>query len=111
MATNNGEAEAKKFYKIAKRKKVQIENRIREFDDIIRCLYEDQVCGRLTSERYDVMAGGYEQEQSELKLELKSIKARIDEMYIREICIRRCTKNSKNIPLPAPNPNRPVPLK
>lgn len=50
MATQNGEAEAKIFYKTAEREKVQIEKRIKELDNIIRCLYEDRVCGRLTPE-------------------------------------------------------------
>ena len=43
MATQNGEAEAKKFYQTAEREKVQIEKRIKELDNIIRCLYEDRV--------------------------------------------------------------------
>ncbi len=63
MAAQNGEAEAKKFYQSAKREKVQIEKRIKELDNIIRCLYEDRVTGRITPERYDTMASGYEQEQ------------------------------------------------
>ena len=41
MATRNGEAEADKFYKAAEREKIQIEKRIKELDNIIRCLYED----------------------------------------------------------------------
>lgn len=32
MATQNGEAEAKRFYKTAEREKVQIERRIKELD-------------------------------------------------------------------------------
>ena len=40
---------------------------LKELDNIIRCLYEDRVCGRILPERYDVMASGYEQEQSELR--------------------------------------------
>lgn len=60
MATRNGEAEADKFYKAAEREKIQIEKRIKELDNIIRCLYEDRVCGRLSPERYDVMASGVE---------------------------------------------------
>ena len=88
MATQNGEAEAKKFYKTAEREKAQIEKRIKELDNIIQCLYEDRVCGRLTPERYDVMSGGYEQEQAELRQELKSITERIDQMDMREMCIR-----------------------
>ncbi len=95
MATRNGEAEAKKFYRTAEREKVQIEKRIKELDNIIRCLYEDRVCGRLTPERYDVMAGGYEQEQAELKQELQSITKRIDEMDMREMCIREFVTKAK----------------
>ncbi len=62
MAAQNGEAEANRFYKTAEREKVQIESRIRELDNIIRCLYEDRVSGRITPERYDTMSNGYEQE-------------------------------------------------
>lgn len=96
MATQNGEAEAKKFYKTAEREKAQIEKRIKELDNIIRCLYEDRVCGRLTPERYDVMSGGYEQEQAELRQELKSITERIDQMDLREMCIREFMDKAKS---------------
>lgn len=95
MATQNGEAEAKKFYKTAEREKVQIEKRIKELDNI-RCLYEDRVCGRLTPERYDTMAGGYEQEQAELRQELKSITEHIDKMDMREMCIREFVDKAKS---------------
>lgn len=95
MATRNGEAEADKFYKAAEREKIQIEKRIKELDNIIRCLYEDRVCGRLSPERYDVMASGYEQEQAKLKQELQSITKRIDEMGMREMCIREFIAKAK----------------
>lgn len=35
MATQNGEAEAKRFYKTVDRKKIQIEKRIKELGNII----------------------------------------------------------------------------
>lgn len=89
MATRNGEAEAKKFYHTAKREKEQIEKRIKELDNIIRCLYEDRVCGRLTPERYDTMSGGYEQE-------LKTITKHIDQMDMREMCIREFVDKAKS---------------
>ena len=44
-ATANGEAEAERFYKTAEREKQQLEKSIKELDNIIRCLYEDRVCG------------------------------------------------------------------
>lgn len=96
MATQNGEAEAKKFYKTAEREKVQIEKRIKELDNIIRCLYEDRVTGRITPERYDVMASGYEQEQVELRQELTSITERISEMDMREKCIQEFMDKAKS---------------
>ena len=96
MATQNGEAEAKKFYKTAEREKAQIEKRIKELDNIIRCLYEDRVCGRLSPERYDVMAGGDEQERAELRQKLKSITERIDQMDLREMCIREFMNKAKS---------------
>lgn len=88
MAMENGEAEAKKFYDTAARQRAQIQTRIKDLDNIIRCLYEDRVCGRISPERYDTMASGYEQEQAELKQELESITARICEMDLREQHVR-----------------------
>ena len=96
MATQNGEAEAKKFYATTEREKVQIEKRIKELDNIIRCLYEDRVCGRLTPERYDIMANGYEQEQAELRQKLTSITERISKMDMRERCIQEFMDKAKS---------------
>lgn len=105
IATQNDEAEAKKFYKMVEREKVQIENRIRELDNIIRCLYEDRVCGRITPERYDAMAIGYKQEQSERKLELESIKAKIGDIDMRERCIQEFMDKAKEyIEMPSLTP-------
>ncbi len=96
IAIQNGETEAKKFYTTAVREKAQIEKRIKELDNIIRCLYEDRVCGRLTPERYDVMSDGYEQEQSELRQKLTSITERINEMDMREMSIREFMDKAKS---------------
>ena len=97
MATANGEAEAKKFYSMAERQKSSLENRVKEIDKVIRCLYEDRVVGRITPERYDELACGYELEQAEIKQELESISAKIAEMDMREICIREFIEKAKEI--------------
>ena len=73
MAAKNGEAEAKKFTAQAEKEKQRMESRIKELDNIIRCLYEDRVTGRITPERYDTMASSYELEQAELRQELQCI--------------------------------------
>ena len=95
MATENGEAEAKQFYATAEKEKHRIESRVKELDNIIRCLYEDRVCGRISVERYDAMAVGYENEQAELKQELASITKKINEMDMREVCIREFIEQAK----------------
>ena len=95
MATENGEAEAKQFYATAEKEKQRIESRVKELDNIIRCLYEDRVCGRISVERYDAMAVGYETEQAELKQELASITKKMNEMDMREMCIREFIEQAK----------------
>ena len=88
MAAKNGEAEAKKFTVQAKKEKQRMESRIKELDNIIRCLYEDRVTGRISPERYDTMAIGYEQEQASLREELTELTAQIEEMDMREKYVR-----------------------
>ena len=84
MATENGEAEAKKFYASAEKEKQRIDSRIKELDNIIRCLYEDRVTGRITPERYDTMAGDYVQEQASLREELQALNEQMNELDMRE---------------------------
>ena len=95
MAMTNGEEEARKFYDTATRQQNKLNARIKDLDNIIRCLYEDRVCGRITLERYDTMAGSYEQEQAELKLELESISAQISKMNLREKYVRDFMENAR----------------
>ena len=56
MAAQNGRTEARKFSKSADQECKQIEIRIAQIDNTIRCLYEDRVVGRITPERYDQLA-------------------------------------------------------
>lgn len=95
MATQNGEAEAKKFYLSAEKEKLQMENRIKELDNIIRCLYEDRVTGRITPERYDTMAGAYEQEQAELREKLMAISEQMNEIDMQEQYIQQFVSKAK----------------
>ena len=95
MATQNGEEEAEKFYRNAKIQKEQLEKRIQDLDNIIRCLYEDRVSGRITPDRYDSLANGYEQEQAEKKRELQELAERISEVDMRDKCIQEFIRNAK----------------
>ena len=95
MATENGEAEAKKFYASAEKEKKRIDSRIKELDNIIRYLYEDRVTGRITPERYDTMAGGYEQEQASLREELQALNEQMTELDMREHYVNEFISKAK----------------
>ena len=84
MAMQNGEREAQKLRKESEQKKSKLEKRNKEIDNIIRCLYEDRVSGRITPERYDSLAAGYEKEQSELKTELAELSDQLDTVSLQE---------------------------
>ena len=56
-----------RLYGASKSELKRIENRCAEIDEIIRKLYEDNVRGRITDERFDILANGYEKEKAELK--------------------------------------------
>ena len=50
---------------------------------------------RITSERYDSMANGYEQEQAEKKRELQELAERISEVDMRDQCIQQFIRDAK----------------
>jgi hypothetical protein rflaF_04587 len=95
MAPQNGEEEAEKFYRNAKTQKEQLEKRIQGLDNIIRCLYEDRVSGKITPERYDAMANGYEQEQMEKRCKLQKLEESIERMDTRDKCIQQFIRDAK----------------
>jgi len=83
MAAQNGRAEAKKFGKSAELERKQIETRIAQIDNTIRCLYEDRVVGRITPERYDSLAAGYEAEQIELREKLTALENQLTKLDLQ----------------------------
>ncbi|MBQ6119344.1 MAG: DUF4368 domain-containing protein, partial [Clostridia bacterium] len=95
LATRNGEAQAEKMKASTERQKTQLQTRIKELDNIIRCLYEDRVTGRISPERYDTMAGGYETKQAQLKTELKCATEKLEAMDLREQYVRDFMEKAK----------------
>ena len=57
----------------AKRTLEQQERRITEIDGIIKRLYEDNISGKLTDERFSKMSADYEQEQARFQLSAKEL--------------------------------------
>ena len=56
----------------------QAEKRIAELDKLFTRLYEDNVLGRLSDERFTMMSAGYEDEQAKLKATVAELTAYID---------------------------------
>lgn len=65
--------EDEKKLKAVKAEIIKARKRIEELDRIIQKLYEDNVSGRITDERYDKMAQSYETEQSALTKKLAEL--------------------------------------
>ena len=62
----------------AQTKITKAENRIKTLDDIIANLYEDNVTGKISDERFDLLAKKYETEQTALKSEILELKKALD---------------------------------
>ena len=63
--------DSKKEYELAKQ-------RVGKLDDIIRRLYEDNIEGKITDERFAKMTADYETEQRQLKTRLSELQKEID---------------------------------
>ena len=68
------ESELKKARKLVK----QYEKRVTELDKLFTRLYEDNVSGKISDERFEMMSKGYEDEQSELKVKISELSAIIE---------------------------------
>ena len=62
----------------AKKSLKQAEKRIAELDKLFTRLYEDNVLGRLSDERFKVMSAGYEDEQRQLKVTVAELTAFVE---------------------------------
>lgn len=67
QVTDNTLAEQMKQLTVVKRQLEQQTRRMGEIDTIIQRLYEDNVSGKLTDERFAKMSATYEREQRELE--------------------------------------------
>lgn len=66
--------ETVKFQSKTKAELKRLSERQEEIGRIIRKLYEDNVCGRITDERFDFLAKSYEDEGNELKTKIQELK-------------------------------------
>ncbi len=73
LAMDSSRQEQSKELSLAKRKLIQSERRISELDKLFTRLYEDNVCGKISDERFEQMSKAYETEQAELKAQLTQL--------------------------------------
>lgn len=74
MANDKANAEFQSSIKDSKRKLEANIQRYEKLDTIIKNLYEDNIDGKLTDERFKKLSEDYEKEQKELKTEIKDLK-------------------------------------
>ena len=74
---NRSLEEQKKEQARKKRELEKAEKRIAELDLLFRRLYEDNVAGKISDERFQMLSAGYETEQSEKKTAVEAMKAEL----------------------------------
>ena len=70
--------EQKKIDSINKKLLSQYENRIKDIDNLIQHIYEDNISGKITDERFTTLSLNYEKEQKELKSKVKELANKLD---------------------------------
>ena len=83
--------------KIAKNKKEleKAKNRIIEIDNLFRHIYEDNVSGKITDDRFKNLSFNYDNEQKELKIKIKQLAKDIDNTEKKETDLTQFISNVK----------------
>ena len=76
----------------SKRKLEKQRRRITELDMIIQRLYEDNVTGKLTDERFSKLSATYEAEQAELKQSVESLSAIVEAAEAQAVNVKSFLK-------------------
>lgn len=72
-------AEAKRLLAAKEQRASQAAARIEELNKLFKRVYEDNVSGKLSDSRYQILSDGYEQEQKELEQELAQLNQEISQ--------------------------------
>ena len=94
--TENKTAEQEKAQVRDKRQLEKQERRMAEIDGIIKRLYEDNVAGKLTDERFSKLSGNYEREQARLKAETGELRQTVERYRAKEDSVKQFLKLAKN---------------
>ena len=72
-------AEVKKELSAKKKLLLKSESRIKELDLLFQRIYEDNISGKISNERFEMLSETYEKEQAELKSLIENLSAEISE--------------------------------
>ena len=63
----------------------QIDIAIKDIDNLIQHIYEDNISGKITDERFTILSLNYEKEQKELKSKVKELANKLDTTKQQEL--------------------------
>ena len=86
MVMKKSQAELNRNLRDGKHELEQAQARIRRLDEIIQRLYEDNIDGKISDERFSKMTANYEAEQAELKKRMIELKALLDSEAEKSVC-------------------------
>ena len=72
-----------------KKRLAEIQKRIGELDTIFQCIYEDNIIGKLSDERFMKMSKGYEDEQHTLQTEANEIQSELQQEEKKSVDVKR----------------------
>lgn len=87
--------------KKAKKDIVALEERNANLDTLFKRLYEDNVIGRITNERFDFLSADYEREQKEIKAEIERLQELIEKGEQERYDLNQFLKNVRKYTDPA----------
>lgn len=87
--------------KKAKKDIVVLEERNANLDTLFKRLYEDNVIGRITNERFDFLSADYEREQKEIKAEIERLQELIEKGEQERYDLNQFLKNVRKYTDPA----------
>ena len=79
----------KKELALGRKQLTQSQNRVQELDQIIRRLYEDNVSGKLTDERFIKLSRDYEQEQKNLTTQVNALQTQLEKQETDRLNVDR----------------------
>ena len=89
--------EQKRIRNAKKRELDKAKNRIVDIDRLIQCLYEDNVNGKITDERYATLSESLEREQKELKETIPDLEAALEQQTDQEEGLQRFVAKAKQV--------------